>query len=182
VDTHEFDDDIRATKTHVSPNAARDGHKLHRIAEVCRQQSLSIRKLVRRLAATRQDLDRQLSPFCDMKLSQLYRWQAALDVPAIELLVAPEQKLSPAVDRRARLIKLMKSARSLQQLADSEPVRSLAEELAEQLIEIMPELESVDAWPVVGRRRTLDEPSGMEQRMLPDSVLDRTRLPMADND
>jgi hypothetical protein len=181
MDTRKLDN-TKTTKTQVPFNADRHGHKLHRIAEVCQQQNLSIRKLARRLAATRQELQRQLSPCCDMTLSQLYRWQAALDVPAIELLTAPEQKLSPAVDRRARMIKLMKSARSLQQLADSEPVRSLVDQLADELIEIMPELEEIDAWPVVGRRRTLDEVSGMEQRMLPDSVLDRTRLPMADND
>jgi hypothetical protein len=155
---------------------------LHRIAEVRVQQGLSARVLTKRLGATPQELDRQLSPYCDLRLSQLYSWQAALDVPVAELLIAPGQTLSPAVDRRARLVKLMKSVRSLQQLADTDSLHVLAEKLADQLIAIMPELIDVDAWPAVGKRRTLDDVTALEERMVPESTLDGSRLPMPDND
>jgi hypothetical protein len=134
------------------------------------------------LGTTPHELDRQLSPYSDLPLSQLYKWQAALDVPVAELLVAPRHTLSPAVDRRARLVKLMKSVRSLQRLADSDPLRILAERLADQLVEIMPELVDVDSWPAVGQRRAMGDVSALELRAVPDSVFDRTRLPMADND
>jgi hypothetical protein len=174
--------DAPAMARRVPAVSTNDARVLHRIAEVRRQQNLSTRVLVKRLAVTPQELDRQQSPDCDLLLSQLYKWQAALDLPVVELLVAPGRSLSPAIDRRARLVKLMKSVRSLQQLADSDPLRSLAQQLADQLIEIMPELVAVDSWPAVGKRRSLDDVSALEERMLPESVFDRSRLPLTDND
>lgn len=182
MDTRQFRCDAQAMRGQVPPVSTNPGRILHRIPEVWRQQNLSTRVLVKRLAITPQELERQQSRCCDLLLSQLYKWQAALDVPVVELLIAPGQSLSPAIERRARLVKLMKSARSLQQLADFEPLRSLAEQLADELIEIMPELVGVDSWPVVGKRRTLDDVSALELRILPDSMLDRSRLPLPDND
>jgi transcriptional regulator with XRE-family HTH domain len=173
--------------THLSENPVpavptNEAHTLHRLAEVRVQQGISTRVLSKRLGITTQELDRQLSPYSDLPLSQLYKWQAALDVPLAELLVAPRSTLSPAIDRRARLVRLMKSVRSLQRLADTDPMRVLAERLADQLIDIMPELVDVDSWPAVGPRRSSDDISGLELRSVPESVFDRTRLPMPDGD
>ena len=77
-----------------------DAHVLHRLAEVRVQQGLSTRVLAKRLGTTPQELDRQLSPFSDLRLSELYKWQAALDVPVAELLVAP-RPAAVAGDRSA---------------------------------------------------------------------------------
>ena len=173
--THAGDNPVPAVPTN-------DARVLHRLAEVRVQQGLSARVLAKRLGTTPQELDRQLSPLSDLRLSELYKWQAALDVPVAELLVAPRPALSPAIDRRARLVKLMKSVRSLQRLADTDEMRILAERLADQLIEIMPELVDVDSWPAVGPRRSLDDVSGLELRSVPEAVFDRSRLPMADGD
>jgi hypothetical protein len=182
METPHFNCDTQAAESAVPAVPTGDHRVLHRLAEVKIQQGLSTRVLAKRLDTTAKELDRQLSPYCDLPLSQLYKWQAALDVPVAELLVAPRATLSPAVDRRARLVKLMKSVRSLQRLADTDPLRVLAERLADQLIEIMPELVDVDSWPAVGQRRLPDDISGLELRAVPESVFDRSRLPVSDSD
>ena len=46
----------------------------------------------------------------DLLVSELYRWQAALDVPIEELLAEPVDSLSPRVMMRASLLKVMKTA------------------------------------------------------------------------
>ena len=58
---------------------------------------------------------------------------------------------------RAKLLRIMKTARSIRNQAHSEPQRRLARFLIGQLLEIMPELKDVSGWPVVGHRRTADE-------------------------
>ena len=75
------------------------------------------------------------------------------------------------VERRARLVKMMKTVRSLQLAANSPEVGVLVERLAEQLIELMPELVNVDSWPIVGKRRT-NELAPVEERMVMDLGLE----------
>jgi transcriptional regulator with XRE-family HTH domain len=182
MNTPQFNCDTQAGDNPVPAVPTNEVRVLHRLAEVRVQQGISTRVLTKRLGTTQQDLDRQLSPFSDLRLSDLYKWQAALDVPVAELLVAPRPALSPAIDRRARLVKLMKSVRSLQRLADTDEMRILAQRLADQLIEIMPELVDVDSWPAVGPRRSSDDVSGLELRSVSESVFDRSRLPTSDGD
>ena len=50
-----------------------------------------------------------------MLLSDLHRWQQALAVPIAELLGEPEGELSPPVRLRPRLLRAMKTVRSIQQ-------------------------------------------------------------------
>ena len=54
--------------------------------------------------------------------------------------------------------------------------KSWPQRLADQLIEIMPELVDVDSWPAVGPRRSLDDVSALEQRSVPESVFDRVQI------
>jgi hypothetical protein len=78
-------------------------------------------------------------------------------VPMEELLNGPDDSLSPRVLSRARLLRIMKTARSIRNQAHSEPQRRMARLLINQLLEIMPELKDVTSWPTVGHRRTADE-------------------------
>jgi hypothetical protein len=138
--------------------------------------------LAKRLATTRREIERQQSPACDLLLSELYKWQSALEVPVAELLVDPGHALSPGVGRRAQLVKLMKTVRSMQQVADSAPLRALAVHLADQLVEIMPELEHISSWPLVGQLRMQREISPLEERLLPDPFSYWTTPPSVDNE
>ncbi len=156
---------------------ANGSQPLHRLAEVQHEQSVSDRTMATRLKVTMDDLRRQQSPDADMLLSQLYRWHQALDVPIADLLVEPGPALAPVVERRARLVKMMKTVRSLQLAANTPDVGAMAERLAEQLVELMPELVDVDSWPIVGKRRSTGDISPIEERMLPDETMDSTWTP-----
>ena len=94
-------------------------------------------------------------PIC--RSPQLYQWQKALGVPVGELLADGHEPLSAPVLRRAQLVRLMKTAASIQERAKQASVGRMAQMLIEQLVEIMPELKQVHPWNTIGMRRTMDE-------------------------
>jgi hypothetical protein len=65
----------------------------------------------------------------------------------------------------------MKTARALRAQARSEAEHRLAKLLISQLIEIMPELKEVAAWPTVGHRRTADELGRIAEHPIPDDFM-----------
>jgi len=127
---------------------------LHRLGEVRRREGLTRRKLARRLGVSVAEVQAQERPSSDLLLSDLYRWQKALEVPTAELLHEPGGELSPPVQWRTRLLRAMKTVRSLQAGARQVSIRRLAAMLADQLVEIMPELKDTTAWPALGARRS----------------------------
>jgi hypothetical protein len=106
-----------------------------------------------------------------MFISELYRWQAALDVPIEELLHDPQDTLSTRVLARARLLRVMKTAIAIRRQARSEAERRLARTLVEQLVEIMPELKEVSGWPAVGHRRTTNDLGRIAENPISDDWL-----------
>jgi transcriptional regulator with XRE-family HTH domain len=154
--------------THFEASVARPIEQpvLHRIADVRRQHSVSVRTLSRRMKMSDDLIRQQEAKTCDLPLSVLYKWQAALDVPVVELLVEPGPGLSPTVRCRAAMLKVMKTVRSIEERVGSEPMCFLVQGLITQLVEIMPELAYVDAWPAVGKRRTGNEISPIEERAI----------------
>jgi transcriptional regulator with XRE-family HTH domain len=130
---------------------------LHRLCEVRRREGLSRRMIARHLGMSVRDVKNQEQPSADISLSDLYRWQEVLKVPTAELLKEPEAELSPPVQLRARLLRVMKTVQSIQTGARQVSIRRLATMLAEQLIEMMPELKETAPWPVVGSRRSRRE-------------------------
>lgn len=161
-------------RMHFEASIARPNERqvLHRIAEVRRQHNVSVRALASRMKTSDASIRQQEEQTCDLPLSVLYKWQAALDVPIAELLVEPGPGLSPNVKCRAALLKVMKTVKSMEQRVGGEPVGFLVQGLIVQLIELMPELASVDAWPAVGKRRTGSEISPMEERVMPVGLFD----------
>jgi hypothetical protein len=73
------------------------------------------------------------------------------------LLVDRDHQLSPSVQTRAALVKVMKTVVALQEVATSPRVARLTTMLREQLIEMMPELTEVGGWPTFGSRRPPDQ-------------------------
>jgi transcriptional regulator with XRE-family HTH domain len=126
---------------------------LHRLGEVRRREGLPLGRVARRLGISIRDVQKQEQPSSDMLLSDLYRWQEALGVPLAELIGEPDAALSPPVQLRSLLLRVMKTARSIQQKARQTSVRRLIETLVDQLLEVMPELKDTGAWPSVGQRR-----------------------------
>ena len=149
------------------------GHRvLHRLAAVRRLQGLSRRALARRLNVDVVEIRRQEEE-TDLPLSVLYEWQKVLEVPLCELLVESEDSLSQPLLERAQLVRLMKTALAIQEQADNEGTRAMAQTLIDQLVEVMPELRGVSAWHAVGKRRRLDELGIAAQRTISeDSFID----------
>lgn len=137
------------------------GRALHRIAEVRLSQGITLRTVARRCGQTVGRLREEESPQADLCLSSLYRWAEALRVPVSDLLIEPDATLSPSVAERAKLVRLMKSVEALRAHAESGAVRRLADTLRQQLLEIMPELVDVTAWPSDSARR----PAGITGRI-----------------
>ena len=133
------------------------GQPLHRIQDVRLQQGMTLRTASRHLGLDVRTIRAQEQSTSDLRLSDLYRWQAALEVPVQELLVENDEPLSRPVMERARMVRLMKTAAALFEEAPNINVKRMAENLIEQLTEIMPELKDVGPWHSVGQRRTLDE-------------------------
>ena len=75
--------------------------KLHRIRTVRMQQEVSMRTAARRSGVDVRTLRRQEQETADLTLSDLHRWQEALDVPIAELVEEPGAHLSKSVMERA---------------------------------------------------------------------------------
>ncbi len=145
------------------------GRNLHRIRDIRRRQGVSLRSAARRLSTSMEQVRRQEDPACDMPLSDLYNWQRALDVPVVDLLVDSDAPLSETVLSRARLVRVMKTVRAIQDSSSAVGIHRLATMMEQQLIELMPELQDVSAWPSVGQRRGTNELGRAAERALPDS-------------
>jgi hypothetical protein len=142
---------------------------LHRIADVRRRQGISVRSAARRMHTSIDQVRRQEDPGCDLLLSELVRWQQALEVPIGDLLVESEAPLSEPVLTRARLLRIMKTVKAIEETATSSSIQRFATMLEQQLIEVMPELKDVAAWHSIGQRRSPDELGRTAERVFPDA-------------
>ena len=158
---------------------AATGHifrRLHRIRTVRRQQGISLRTAARHLGANIREIRDQENESADLRLSDLYRWQAALDVPLEELLVESERPLSRPVLERAKMVRVMKTAAAILELAPTTQIARLAKRMVDQLVEMMPELKGVAPWHSVGQRRSADEFGQIVLRRISEHFFDNPPL------
>jgi len=142
---------------------------LHRLHEVRQQQGISLRSVARRLSVTIPEARDHEDPRTDLKVSDLLKWQAILEVPLADLLVDSEGPLSEPVSNRASMLRIMKTAKAILEASRECGVKRLANMLVGQLVQVMPELADVAAWHTVGQRRTQDEVGRIVERPVPDS-------------
>lgn len=150
------------------------GRPLHRIAIVRQRQGVTLRNVARRLGVDLSTIRRQEQPDCDLRISDLQRWQEVLEVPMAELLEEGDGQLSGPVLERSRMVKLMKTAAAIRERTSGTPVGRVVSMLIEQILEIMPELEDVTPWHTVGQRRTLDEVGRTARHIVPEDIFRRT--------
>lgn len=148
------------------PDSGGRPKRLHRIAAVRQQQGISLRTAARQMRKDVASLRKQEEETADLTLSELLAWQQVLRVPLSDLLEDPGVALSAPVLDRARLVRLMKTAVSIKEIAESKRVQRLTAMLIEQLVEIMPELREVSAWHSVGQRRSLNEYGQVVERRI----------------
>lgn len=144
---------------------------MHRIAEVRMQQGISLRAISRRTGIDVRELKQQESPDSNISLADLYKWRDALDVPVENLLVDHDQELSEPIQKRAAMVKIMKTVVALTEVASSPRVSRLTEMLREQMIDLMPELAEIGGWPNYGSRRPPEQ-----QGRIAENPIDTQRL------
>ena len=144
---------------------------LHRISEVRREQGVSLRSAARRMGEDISKLKEEEQANADLRLTDLYRWQQALDVPVADLLAEQQEPLSRPVKLRAQMVRVMKTAAAMLEHSESSEISYMAQTLVQQLVEIMPELAEVSPWHTVGQRRSLDDYGRAFDRRLSDDML-----------
>jgi len=130
---------------------------LHRLGEARRQERISRLSVACRLGITEAEVRRQERETTDLPLSVLRQWAQVLAVPVAELIQEPRDVLSLPLLTRARMVRVMKTAMAIAQGVNKPRAKRLAQMLAEQLVEIMPELRDVKPWHERGRRRRSDD-------------------------
>jgi hypothetical protein len=166
------DNSLNSTLGHVllpQVQVSSEQKPLHRIAVVRRRQGISVRSAARRLRISIDQVRLQEDPANDMLLSELLRWQQALDVPLPDLLLESDGPLSEPIKTRARLLRIMKTVRAIKETATSSSIQRFTTMLEHQLVELMPELKDVAAWHSIGQRRSLDELGRTAERVIPDT-------------
>jgi transcriptional regulator with XRE-family HTH domain len=176
MDQQERDGHFDAFSNNVTPvvgvhSTGLEKPRLQKLSEARRRQGLSVRCVAQRLGRTVSEVRAQENENADLLISELYRWQQALEVPVEELLEDPNDELSSSVLTRARMLKVMKTVMAIRRQARSESERRLVRLLIEQLLEIMPELKEVSAWPAVGHRRRAEEMGRIAENPISDDWL-----------
>lgn len=141
---------------------------VQRIREVRKQQGISVRSVARRTGMEPRRVREEEDPRSDLRVSDLRRWQKALDVPLIDLLEDLDEPISRPVLERARLVRIMKTAQAIKEKSRDSATQRLVQMLSEQLQELMPELKDVGAWHSVGKRRSLDDIGRIGEDTVPD--------------
>lgn len=149
---------------------------LHRIKDVRMEEGLTIRAAAERMDITVGQALEEEKEHADLRLSQLLRWQRALRVPMDNLFQEDEGALSRPVRERAVLLRIMKTARAIQERAGDEDLGHMANTLVQQLTELMPELEEVGAWISYGQPRSMDEVGRIAETVVPDDLVMRRAM------
>jgi transcriptional regulator with XRE-family HTH domain len=143
------------------------------LQEVRKRENVSRRALARRLGITETEVKLLENGLSDVRISTLVSWSQALDVPLADLVAEPCHTLPPVLKQRALLVRVMKTAKSLLEKAKEAPLRRLAENMVQQLEEVMPELHGVTAWPSTGQRRSVHDLGRIVERRLSDDLFAR---------
>ena len=131
---------------------------LHRLAQTRSEQGVSLSTVAKKIGVEVSEARRQERETTDLLLSQLYRWRDALETPVGDLLIEWEEIPTNPIKCRCQLVKMMKSVRAILETTKESRTRILAEVLAAQFIDLMPELEHINAWPTVGQARGQRDP------------------------
>jgi transcriptional regulator with XRE-family HTH domain len=147
--------------------------QFHKISEVRQRQGVTLRNVARRLGIEMAVIRKQEQADCDLRVSDLLKWQKVLDVPLAELLEDSEDQLSGPILVRSRMVKLMKTAAALREQVGIGTSNQLVTQLIGQILEMMPELEDITPWHTVGQRRTIDDVGRTARETMPDDLFGR---------
>lgn len=115
--------------------------QMNLLGEARTAQGVSLESISRFLGMTPRQIKALEDSSYDPRVSEIHKWQKALDIPISELISECECELSGPILSRAKMVRLMKTAISLR---EAEKMKStLSQLLIDQILEIMPELSSM---------------------------------------
>ena len=120
---------------------------LHRLAAARRSKGITCEELARRLSMSPQEVQSHENSELDLQVSLLMRWSQALGVPVSELIIEPDANILSTKLSQQQAERLMRIARRLRSQTRRRSTERLAETFIDQLIEIMPGLEALNAKP-----------------------------------
>ena len=126
---------------------------LHRLAAKRSEQDVSLSTVAKKLGVEIAEARRQEQATTDIFLSQLYGWRDVLETPVADLLFELDDIPTNPIKCRSQLVKMMKSVRAIMETTMEDGTRVLAGMLSDQFIDLMPELEHINAWPAIGQSR-----------------------------
>ena len=129
---------------------------LHRLAAVRRERGLSRKAMAAKLHIDVEAVRQQEQETSDLRLSVLEQWRQALNVPLAELLVETSHPLALARIPERKTVELLKAVLAILNEAKQPGIRRMAHTLADQLVELRPELKSLAAQYGVGSEQLLD--------------------------
>ncbi|MGI6401113.1 MAG: hypothetical protein ACOX0A_03225 [Thermoguttaceae bacterium] len=156
-----LDSHRKATSQSDSMSALKPGEKRdfnappgrrHYIAEVLENQGFTVPQCARRLGISQKEAERQLDPKSNLTLEQLFDWSEVLEAPLPELLPFDASTSDP-IRNRAVLLRIMKTARQIQRMSRDTPIEYVAATLISQLLELVPDFDTIEPWPSVGKSR-----------------------------
>ena len=156
---------MRDQQSSSPKKAAEIPKNLQRVAIAREQQGFSLRTISRRTGIDLRTLRSHEVPTTDMKLSELRAWQLALEVPLVDLIEDDLQPLSSPIKDRASLVRIMKTVAAIKEAGGSPRIQRLSEMLFDQMVELMPELKEIGAWPQHGSRRSGGDCRIIEQQV-----------------
>ena len=163
----------RPRRQTVEQANGRASRPLHRIRDVREQQGFSPRRVARWMMKTVSQVKHEEDEFSDLSLTDLHRWQKALGVPLADLLIEPMEGLSDPIQKRARLVRIMKTASAIADHSDDPQAQVLGQRLVSELVALMPELKDVKPWERVGKRRSGEDVGRIAERPLSEEWLNR---------
>ena len=75
--------------------------KRHQVATVRKREGMSLSRVAKRLGVTRRDARLLEDESQDLRISMIYRWAHALDVPVSEILMISDERLSHGTINRS---------------------------------------------------------------------------------
>ena len=154
------------SQSHPSPHdqAERSDLRRHFILETLKTQGMTLATCAKRLGVSLEEAERQAEPYSNLTLEQLFAWSDALDAPISELLPF-DLTTSDPIRNRALMLRIVKTARQLQNLSRNTTLEYAATSLVDQLIELVPEYAVVEPWSSVGKSRVAKSEGLLERRV-----------------
>jgi len=149
---------------------------LHQLQAVRDRQGMSVRKIAGNIGSSISIVQAEEEPGSDLLVSQLYRYQIALEVPLIELIEEPNDKSESSVGARASLVQVIKFFHSIRN-RDGLPRRyvKLLDLFRVQICELIEDgaklFREISPWPSVGHRRSTGEVGRIAEHSVPDQFL-----------